>query len=51
MTVEERGPDESELVAGLVPNTIDTAEIEAAIRKLEASDRVSRASWTSATSD
>ena len=51
VTVEERGATESELIAELVPNTIDTAEIEAAIRRIEASDLVSQASWTSATSD
>ena len=51
VSVEERRSDESELVAELVPNTIDPAEIEAAIRQLEASDLVSRASWTSTTSD
>ncbi len=49
--VEERGAEDAELVAELVSNTIDTAEIEAAIRRLEASDLVSRATWTSATSD
>lgn len=51
VSVEERGPDESELVAELVPNTIDAEEIEAAIRTLEASALISQASWTSATSD
>ena len=51
VSVEERGPDESEIVAELVPNAIDTGEIEAAIRQIEASDLVSRASWTSTTSD
>ncbi len=51
VSVEERGPDESELVAELVANTIDAAEIEAAIRTLEASELISQASWTSATSD
>ena len=51
VSVEERGRDESEIVAELVPNTIDTAEIEAAIRQLETSDLVSQASWTSTTSD
>ncbi|WP_237479272.1 MgtC/SapB family protein [Lichenibacterium dinghuense] len=51
VSVEERGPDESELVAELVPNTIDAKEIEAAIRTLEASALISQASWTSATSD
>lgn len=51
VSVEERGPDESELVAELVSNTIDAAEIEAAIRTLEASELISQASWTSGTSD
>ena len=51
VTVEERGTIEAELIAELVSNTIDIGEIEAAIRRLEASDLVGQASWTSATSD
>lgn len=51
VSVEERGADESEIVAELVANTIDPAEIEAAIRQLEASDLVGQASWTATTSD
>ena len=51
VSVEERGPEGAELVAELVANTIDTGELEAVIARLEASDLIDEASWTSATSD
>ena len=51
MTVEERGPGDAELVAELVANTIDAGEVEAVIARLERSDLIDEASWTSATSD
>ena len=51
VTVEERGPGDAELVAELVANTIDAGEVEAVIARLERSDLIDEASWTSATSD
>ncbi|RYB01796.1 MgtC/SapB family protein [Lichenibacterium ramalinae] len=51
VSVEKHGTEDAELVAELVANTIDTGEVEAVIARLEASDLVDEASWTSATSD
>ena len=51
VSVEERGREESELVAELVPNTIQPSEIEAVVHRLEASHLVHQATWTVKTSD
>ncbi|RVU14268.1 MgtC/SapB family protein [Methylobacterium oryzihabitans] len=49
--VEERGPDESELVATLVSTAVEPAELDAVVAALERRTEVRHATWAARNSD